>query len=297
MANSTADSSALSSDMSEAPAPPWLEVIEFITELLYKWWMVVGVGLGVPGNMMSLLITMKDDNRQISTCIYMAALAIVDTGVLIVSEMMYKLCVSHRLVRGLEGNRLFLSFMWYGADGFAVCSGLFLAEMSVDRAIAVIYPMRAATICTASRAVKITITTGVLELLVHTQTFFVLDVPNPPNGALIRNFPDARWWEKFYNAYLLILGTILPFSTLVVCNTIIIIGVNRAARRRKKMKSDTAEKPGKIRDANLTIMMLMTSCAYLVCSSPKRMRRKEVSSGCERYFQEMLLLCVRGKIK
>jgi hypothetical protein len=92
----------------EAPVPAWVELVEFVTELLYKWWMVVGVGLGVPGNMMSLMITMKKDNRQISTCIYMAALAIVDTGVLIVSEILYKLLVSHRLVPGFYGDFVFL---------------------------------------------------------------------------------------------------------------------------------------------------------------------------------------------
>jgi hypothetical protein len=131
--------------------------------------------------------------------------------------------------------------------------------------------MKAATLCTAKRAVKITVTTCVLEMTFHIQTFFVLSLPDPPNGAVIRDFPQARWFETFYNAYLLAFGTILPFSTIVVCNVVILIGVNRAAVRRKKMESSTPGKNEKtIRDTNLTAMLLMTSFAYLICSCPKR---------------------------
>jgi hypothetical protein len=83
----------------------------------------------------------------------------------------------------------------------------FIAEMSVDRAIAILFPMKAATICTTPKAVKITGATGILELL-HLMTFFVL--------CLLRDVPHARWFEQLYKSYLLIFGTILPFSTLAV---------------------------------------------------------------------------------
>ncbi|XP_064619614.1 uncharacterized protein LOC135483044 [Lineus longissimus] len=220
---------------------------------------------------MSLMITMKKDNRQISTCVYMAGLAIVDTCVLLFSEILWKLLISHGLGPGLESNFAFLSAMWYGADGFAVVSGLFLAEMSVDRAIAVTYPMKAATICTAKRAVKVTITTCVLEMTFMIQTFFVLTLPDPPTGVAIRDVNQATWFVEFYNYNLLILGTILPFSIIATCNIIILIGVQRAAVRRKQMKSSTADdNEKKLKDTNLTAMLLMTSLAYLLCSCPKR---------------------------
>jgi hypothetical protein len=144
--------------------------------------------------------------------------------------------------------------------------------MSVDRAIAVIYPMKAATICTAKRAVKTTVTTCVLELLFHLQTFLVLALPDPPTGLAIRDSNQVKWFVTFYNYNLLILGTILPFSVIAVCNAVILIGVHRAAARRKKMNSSGAEDKNekKLKDTNLTAMLLMTSLAYLLCSCPKR---------------------------
>jgi hypothetical protein len=89
---------------SEAPVPVWVELVEFAAQFLPKWFSVISVGLGIPGNMMSLMITMKRDNRQISTCIYMAALAVVDTGALIVSEILWTFLVLHRIVPEFYGN-------------------------------------------------------------------------------------------------------------------------------------------------------------------------------------------------
>ena len=90
------------------PRDDHVALLEHVTVMLYKWWTVVSVGLGVPGNLMSLMITMKKDNRKISTCIYMAGLAVVDSCVLLFSEILWKLLISHGLGPGLESNFAFL---------------------------------------------------------------------------------------------------------------------------------------------------------------------------------------------
>jgi hypothetical protein len=138
--------------------------------------------------------------------------------------------------------------------------------MSIDRAIAVMYPMRVARICTATRALKVTGITASIQMIFNIQAFFSYKLPDPPNGALLRYVPEARWVETFLNLYQLIIGTILPFSILIVCNSVIIFGVRRAASERKKIES----KERKSNEANLTALLLMTSLAYLVCSIPKR---------------------------
>jgi hypothetical protein len=139
--------------------------------------------------------------------------------------------------------------------------------MSIDRAIAVTYPMKAASICTPSRATKITIFTCIFEMTFHIQTFFIYKLPDEPNGAILLDYPPARWVETFYNLYLLIFGTIAPFSILIICNSIIIFSIRKAAKARKKMESTTTKKA---KEPNLTAMLLMTSSFYLICSCPKR---------------------------
>jgi hypothetical protein len=76
-------------------------------DFLLKWWPIVPVLFGVFGNIMSFCVTSKKDNRRISTCVYMSGLAVVDTCVLIATEM-YSLCIAHNLVPGFFSDLIFL---------------------------------------------------------------------------------------------------------------------------------------------------------------------------------------------
>jgi hypothetical protein len=57
----------------------------------------------------------------------------------------------------------------------AMLSGFFLVEMSIDRLIAVRFPMSAPRFCTRSRAIKTVIVTTVLVVIFNLQLPFVLD--------------------------------------------------------------------------------------------------------------------------
>jgi hypothetical protein len=61
--------------------------------------------------------------------------------------------------------------MWYVVHTPAILSGLFLAEMSIDRLIAVRYPLKAVTLCTRERAKKICLITGVLIVIAELHFF------------------------------------------------------------------------------------------------------------------------------
>jgi hypothetical protein len=53
----------------------------YIIATKYSW--MVTVAFGLFGNVMSIIVTLQKDNRRISTCNYMAALAMADTIVLV----------------------------------------------------------------------------------------------------------------------------------------------------------------------------------------------------------------------
>ena len=75
----------------DSAVPGW---ILLLTEYVSKWWFVFVFVFGIPGNLMSLLITLKKQNRRISTCVYMAALALVDSVVLI-NVALHKTLIIH----------------------------------------------------------------------------------------------------------------------------------------------------------------------------------------------------------
>jgi hypothetical protein len=80
------------------------------TDILTMWWPICTILFGIFGNILSLLVTTKKDNSRISTCVYMAGLACVDTCVLI-AVALYKLMISHRLGEGMDESLLFLRFV------------------------------------------------------------------------------------------------------------------------------------------------------------------------------------------
>jgi hypothetical protein len=65
-----------------------------------------------------------------------------------------------------------IRWIWYLVYLFAILSGLFLAEMSLDRLIAVRFPMVAVRYCTTSRAWKTVIVTGFVIALMNANVFY-----------------------------------------------------------------------------------------------------------------------------
>jgi hypothetical protein len=83
------------------------EWIVQLTEYISKWWFVFTFVFGIPGNVMSLLVTLKKDNRRISTCMYMAALALIDSTVL-VNAALHKMLIIQGWAEELKSSKPFL---------------------------------------------------------------------------------------------------------------------------------------------------------------------------------------------
>jgi hypothetical protein len=52
-------------------------------KILYSWFLPVA--FGIPGNLMAILIASKGHNMKLSPCIYMIAMAVADTVLLLVA--------------------------------------------------------------------------------------------------------------------------------------------------------------------------------------------------------------------
>jgi hypothetical protein len=82
-------------------------VLELILTILTKWSPPVYITLGVFGNIISLLISLKGHNRKISTCVYMCGLAIMDTLVLL-EQLIHVVFVSHRVYEPIQDTNEFV---------------------------------------------------------------------------------------------------------------------------------------------------------------------------------------------
>jgi hypothetical protein len=82
------------------------------------------------------------------------------------------------------------------------------------------------------------------------------------------SYPEPRWVEQVVGAYMLTVGTIIPFTIIMTCNVLIIASVHKAARSRKKMGgSDGATSE----ERHLTRMLILVAVAYVILSIPMRL--------------------------
>ena len=70
--------------------------LEIAITVLSKWPSVVYTPLGLFGNFMTFLISLSKENRAISVCVYMCALSVVDSIVLL-NNLSYRILHIHGL--------------------------------------------------------------------------------------------------------------------------------------------------------------------------------------------------------
>ncbi|XP_064642970.1 probable G-protein coupled receptor B0563.6 [Lineus longissimus] len=261
------DNTTKTRDISTSQDYPLLQMV--LVGLMH-WPYVVFVPLGVVGNMISFLITTKKSNKNLSTCVYMSALSVVDTMILIS-------VTSHRVIFVLGQSAVIqygindVIFFWYWSYTAGMSSGLYLAYMSLDRAIAVTFPLKAKTFCTTSRAKKAVSMTFFIPAILNVNMFFTYQVDKDITGfdTAYLNYPEALWVEQAVSAYMLTVGTIIPFIIIMTCNIVIIASVQKAGKSRNKMAA--GEEGGTSQGRHLTRMLIFVTVAYIVLSIPMRL--------------------------
>ncbi|XP_064651729.1 thyrotropin-releasing hormone receptor-like [Lineus longissimus] len=240
--------------------------MESAIAFISKWARIVCIAMGIPGNVVAFLVTIRKDNRHLSACVFMASLAIVD-NIVLHQRMLYGILIA--LNEEFLLNKTFLGYCWYSGRFGAIASGLLLAAMTVDRAICVAFPMRAVDLCTASKARKIAMVIILSQALIFLNVFFTYDILAP--GHLVRSVPTAPWVGALFDIYELVMGAILPFSLIAIGNAAIIISVRRAANRRAEMsKTDMTSQKSRLQERSITRMLLFVSFAFLICQFPYR---------------------------
>ncbi|XP_064624753.1 uncharacterized protein LOC135486113 [Lineus longissimus] len=142
-----------------------------------------------------------------------------------------------------------------------------LAAMTLDRACAVLFPLKAKSICTASRAKKIVVISTIIPGMVDINIFFGFKIQflGTEFASPFTEFKEHRWLEVAVAAYHSTANGVLPFTVILVSNILILISVKRAASERRKMAKDEKEN---LENAHLTRILVLVSMAFVVLCSP-----------------------------
>ena len=174
------------------------------------YWFPVLVPVGLIGNTLSFLVMIKPNNRNVSTCIYMAAISIND------NLMMY-ICSHEYLVSAVkihEWNFIECKFIAFGAL-FAVqnCTYLILA-MTMDKYIAIKWPHRAATYSTPKRAKIIVVCLYASVFIYNIPHFFLLSTSRGNCAA----YAIKSLITSIYSWFSIVLNAVIPFTLLIHMN-------------------------------------------------------------------------------
>ena len=231
------------------------------------------VCIGLVGNFLSFIVMIQPQNRRISCCIYMATVAVCDSGVLI-DVMTYWVSTDGTKVLWTDWQ---CKLSGYFFSTFAMISVVLVTFVTADRFIVVRFPLRARHHCTPSRAYKIIIPIIVLVSLCqlpHLHYFAQV-------GRSCQAFGVSDKWAVVFVWFNTALNSLIPVVAILIMNGLIMMTIRNRAKAFRNAKSDSqrlTRNDGhggykiQARERQLVSMLLLVTTALPVFTIPQYIR-------------------------
>ncbi|XP_074037844.1 G-protein coupled receptor [Leptinotarsa decemlineata] len=198
---------------------------------IHMYYIPVVIVVGFVGNVLSCLVLLTTHLKLRSSSYYLAALAVADTGYVFCIFVVY--CTSNNIfdIFNKNGFCQVLMYLTY------VCSFLsvwLIVAFTVERFIAVQYPLKKPYICTVSRAKIIVLSLTAVALIFHFYIFLIVNIVEEQCQLV----PEYQKVAGYINYVDTILTLVVPVVLIVGMNTMIAISLFRF---RKKMQDDIGE--------------------------------------------------------
>ncbi|XP_065353588.1 FMRFamide peptide receptor frpr-18 isoform X1 [Cloeon dipterum] len=204
-----------------------------VVEAIQLYYLPVLVLLGSAGNCLSVVVFSTAKLRQLSSSYYLAALAISDTGYLFNIFFVWLNLVGVPLYNK-QGACQAITFL------ASLCSFLsvwFVVAFTVERFVAVRYPLHRPAVCTVARAravlVGLTVIGCVVNLPMLVMAAPVLVEQNNKESCMMRD--EYKDLATIFNYVDTVLTFVLPFLAITVLNTSIALTVYYLAKVRRSM--------------------------------------------------------------
>lgn len=133
-----------------------------IGDFLTHYYTPTLVIVGSIGNILSVIVFFKTKLRNLSSSYYLAALGISDTGFLIASIVPWLNYIN----LDIYNKNYFCQFFTYISGLCSFLSVWFVVAFTVERFIAVLYPLRRQTMCTVKRACTVLAGLSIVGIIV-----------------------------------------------------------------------------------------------------------------------------------
>ena len=235
------------------------------------------IAFGTVGNVLTLFVMLQRQNRRMSTCLYMAALALI--GTLILWGMYFSLWLIRNFLPNASSPYLCKSMTFF--EGFLQdLSTWTLVAMTSERVVAIAMPLKRASWCTVARARNTLI---ILPLIVAGKNIHLFWTTNlfysPEAQSYVCDYISGKDFVRIYTWVDSVISSILPFLMLLVSNIIIVVIVKSAIKlqissnrcvvqSRNGARDNIRSTQTNARDQQLTFKLVSVNVLFLTLSLP-----------------------------
>jgi hypothetical protein len=90
-------------EQTRAHDEPDYSFMRIVYDFMYKYVLVIVAIFGIPGNLVTMLVNLRKQNRKLSVCVYMTATAIAD-NVVLTAAISYLVCVTWGYGTAIKGT-------------------------------------------------------------------------------------------------------------------------------------------------------------------------------------------------
>lgn len=244
------------------------DFIEYDVALfLNRYYLIIICAIGIPGNI-AALITLAKMRPLSSSLLYMVALAVVDTVALIIKILYLQITTVNIPLLDVGCKLIFL----FGTFSMQYSSWI-LVSMTVERFIAIWFPLKVSKWCTRQRAIIVMLVIGTLLMGLNFHYLWTYhEVEHSFYTYHCTSFPEYMDFENNVWYYLDGLAySIIPFIVLIVCNIMIIVGIKRSSRKQRALtnKMDKLQSADKAKQqSQITIMLVTISIVFVLFTMP-----------------------------
>ncbi|CAF3886220.1 unnamed protein product [Rotaria sp. Silwood1] len=257
----------------------------FVRSLVKNWLWPIITFFGVTGNILAIIVLTKRRMIMSSTNNYLVALALVDIAYLLLTLIINTL--QNPCFTDTSLSEIVLTICRPIADFSSNTSVWLTVTFTVERWVAITYPLKSRTWCTVYRARKIILSVICASLICTLPSAFemklerIIEIKNISNNIIYTNYIKAKptvlgsssLYHQIYFNFVTFAIIWIPLVLLVIFNTILIHYVRRS--KLNQQPNDTGfqlrrhSRGNHSEQRKTTIMLIAVVIVFTICQIPQ----------------------------
>ncbi|XP_076455670.1 rhodopsin-like [Babylonia areolata] len=244
----------------------------WVAYYINKYYLTVISAVGFPGNFLSLITILKMKPRS-HPSIYVAVLAVTD-NLCLAAKMFFIELTRHDVDVGDIGCNL----LYFTGNLTAVYANWLLVMMTVERFLAIWMPLKVGTLCTRQRS-AMALALLLLAVMSLASAVFVFSESSWAGNDFRCTYKQEYLEFVEFVWYWIdgVLYALLPCVLLIVFNTLIILGIKRAANIQRQLTEDSNCRNKQVKgqameqlrqQRQITVMLVVISVVFVLLTIP-----------------------------